>query len=91
MGEAGVLLISLPPYSSDLNSIETSFAVLKSWIRRHQVIAQLYEDNNQFGHYLDLTMRAQEGEGDPGYPFRKSGIYYRAEPESELSGGSSEG
>ena len=45
--EAGVLLEYLPPYLPDLNPIDTLCAVLNSWIRRHQDIAQLYEDDNE--------------------------------------------
>ena len=77
--EAGVLLEYLPPYSPDLNPIETSFAILKSWIRRHSDIAQLYADERCFGHFLDLAVRSQAGHGDPGNLFRQSGISYEGE------------
>lgn len=74
--EAGVLLQYLPPYSPDLNPIETSFAILKSWIRRHFELAQAYADDRQYGQFLDLAVRSQAGHGDPGNIFRLSGINY---------------
>ncbi len=77
--DAGVLLEYLPPYSPDLNPIETSFAILKSWIRRHSDIAQMYADERRFGHFLDLAVRSQAGHGDPGNLFRQSGISYEGE------------
>ena len=40
--EAGVLLEYLPPYSPDLNPIETSFAVLKAWIRRNADLSDTF-------------------------------------------------
>jgi len=36
---AGVLLEYLPPYSLDLNPIETLFVISKSWIRRNFKLA----------------------------------------------------
>lgn len=75
--EAGVLLEYLPPYSPDLNPIETSFAILKSWIRRHFELAQAYADERQYGQFLDLAVRSQAGNGDPGNIFRLSGINYK--------------
>lgn len=73
---AGVLLEYLPPYSLDLNPIETSFAVLKAWIRRNMDLAETFADGGRFGEFLDVAIRAQEGTGDLGNLFRKSGIHY---------------
>ena len=74
--EAGVLLEYLPPYSPDLNPIETSFAILKAWIRRNMDLSETFAEGGRFGEFLDLAIRAQEGTGDPGNLFRKSGIHY---------------
>ncbi len=38
--EAGVTLAFLPPYSCDYNPIETSFAVLKRWMKRRGHIVE---------------------------------------------------
>lgn len=74
--EAGVELARLPPYSPDLNPIETSFAILKGWIRKHQDIATIYEEDGQYGSFLELAIEAQSGQANPGNLFRKSGIAY---------------
>ena len=58
--EAGVVLARLPPYSPDLNPIETSFAILKAWIKRYQDLAATYIDNN-YGEFLDLAIKSQGG------------------------------
>ncbi|GES82391.1 hypothetical protein SCP_1202740 [Rhizophagus clarus] len=34
----------LPPYSPDLNPIETSFSVIKSWIKRHRDFMENFDD-----------------------------------------------
>ena len=57
--EAHVELAYLPPYSPDLNPIETSFAVLKVWIRANYEIAREYEDIlnlGGFGCFLKLAI-----------------------------------
>ncbi len=66
LDEAGVLLARLPPYSPDLNPIETSFSVLKAWIKRHQDMAIIYQEGD-YGEFLKLAIEAQEGRGDPGH------------------------
>lgn len=78
LAEAGVELARLPPYSPDLNPIETSFAILKAWIRKHQDIARLYEEDGQYGKFLQMAIE-QAGQGDPGDLFRKSGIAYEGQ------------
>ena len=83
--DAGVLLKYLPPYSSDLNPTETSFSVLKAWIKRHQELAVLYFAEGRFGDFLDLAIHAQEGRYDAGNLFRKSGIYYRSQEEMDIA------
>lgn len=50
--DAGVMLVYLPPYSSDLNPIEELFTELKAFIQRHW---QSYEDspNQGFDTFLE--------------------------------------
>ena len=76
LNEAGIQLERLPPYSPDLNPIETSFAILKAWIRTHQDIAEIYANNGDYGSFLKLAIEAQCGRGEPGRLFRQSGIEY---------------
>ena len=45
----GVQLEYLPPYSPDCNPIESSFHILKQWIKKHQLDIQLFDD---FGVFL---------------------------------------
>ncbi len=68
------MLERLPLYSPDLNPIETSFSVLKSWIKRYQDIACVFAESGEYDVFLDMAVRAQEGHGDPVHLFRKSGI-----------------
>jgi transposase len=48
MERFNVFLEYLPPYSPDFNPIETSFAALKRWIRRHASTIPEYEDFDEF-------------------------------------------
>ena len=75
--EEGVELVYLPPYSPDFNPIESSFSVLKAWIRRNQdeaIRAAQDEENGGFGRFLAIAIHAQEGAGNPQAMFRKAGI-----------------
>ena len=45
----GVSLVYLPPYSPDYNPIESSFHVLKQWIKTHQLEIDMFPD---FGAFL---------------------------------------
>ena len=56
--EAGVLLKYLPPYSPDLNPIEISFIVLKTWIHRNADLSDIFIEGGRFGEFLDLAIRA---------------------------------
>lgn len=77
--EAGVELAFLPPYSCDYNPIETSFAVLKQWIKKHGDTARYYGSSEEsFERFLEDALQAQAGRTDPGALFRKAGINYRA-------------
>lgn len=74
---AGVLLACLPPYSCDYNPIETSFALLKRWIRKHAETAQDYgPEQGGFQQFLWDAVNSQRGRQDPGLLFRASGIAY---------------
>lgn len=75
--EANLLLAKLPPYSPDFNLIETSFAVLKAWIRRNsELIAAYTEEQGGFGQFLYNAIRDHSATGDPGNLFRLAGIDY---------------
>ena len=82
--QAGIRLKYSPPYSPDLNPIETSFSVLKTWIKIHQCCAEGYAEAGDFAKFLYLTVKAQSRAGDPGSIFRNSGIYHRSEAEIHL-------
>ena len=59
---AGVLLKYLSPYSPDLNSIETSFSMLKAWIKRHQELTVLYFDEGRHDDFIDLAITRRRGD-----------------------------
>ena len=42
--ESGCRILYLPPYSPDLNPIETAFSALKSWLRRYRDIVNNCDD-----------------------------------------------
>ena len=44
---AGVLLVKLPPYSPDFNPIETSFSILKQWMKRNTELIQYYTEERK--------------------------------------------
>lgn len=68
---AGVLLARLPPYSCDYNPIETSFALLKRWIKRHVYTAEAYgPEQGGFQQFLWDAVNSQRGRQDPGLLFR---------------------
>ena len=49
---AEVLLIYLPPYSPDLNPIEKVFSVLKSQLKRHQILTGTSADAELIKDFL---------------------------------------
>jgi transposase len=49
----GVELTFLPLYSPDMNPIEKTFSMLKSWIKRNYLIAQEFTD---FGAFLQFAI-----------------------------------
>ena len=73
--EAGVLLTKLPTYSPEFNPIETSSSFLKSYIRRHCQLAELYtQDLGGYGAFLYDAVEAQRGRQDPYVLFRLAHI-----------------
>ena len=88
--EAGIRVEFLPPYSPDLNPIETSFAILKAWIRRNSDLAAAYASSQTFGDFLQLAVQAQDGAYDAGNLFRKAGIPYRARQLEDTDSGESD-
>ncbi len=75
---AGVTLAFLPAYSPDFNPIETSFAVLKAWLKKHGHLCEFYGDKPaDFERFLRDAIRAQGDRSDPGKLFRKAGIDYQ--------------
>ena len=62
--EAGILLEFLPPYSPEFNPIETSFALLKAWIRRNTDAALQYTERGDFGTFLNIAMKTFESVDD---------------------------
>lgn len=71
-----VTLARLPPYSPDFNPIETSFALLKAWIRRHEELAASYAECGDFEKFLEDAVREQMRTEDPRNLFRLAGIEY---------------
>lgn len=77
--ETDVLLAYLPPYSPDFNPIETSFSILKHWIRRHSNLIESYtEETEGFARFLHDVVGelANDVQHDAGNLFRLSGIQY---------------
>ena len=75
--EAGMYIAWLPKYSPDFNPIETSFALLKRWIKRNGDIATLYEQHPRgFQLFLYRAVQSQRELVDPGALFRASHIPY---------------
>ena len=52
--QAGVRLVTLPPYSPDFNPIEQIFRVLKSWLRRHNTTMETFRSLVEYLNYAVL-------------------------------------
>lgn len=77
--ETNVLLARLPPYLPDFNPIETSFAVLKTWIKKNnKLIAAYTEEYRGFGQFLHDAVQDHKATGDPGNLFCLAGIDYQS-------------
>ena len=70
---ADVILARLFSYSSDFNSIETSFALLKAWIRRNEEQTASYDD---FGEFLENAIKKQTSVKNSKNLFRLADIEY---------------
>lgn len=74
---AGVLLARLPPYSCNSNPIETSFALLKRWIKKHADKAEAYgPEQGNFQRFLWDAVNSQRSRQDLSLLFRTSGMAY---------------
>jgi transposase len=73
-----VILARLSSYSSDFNLIETSFSLLKAWIRRNEELARSYTaEYDDFGQFLQDAVKEQRTRlSDSGNLFRGAGIQY---------------
>ena len=70
---AGVHLVYLPPYSPDLNPIESSFNELKEWMKSRRELA--YEFGVWYEGFITLGLRSVCGpEAARGY-FCMAGVY----------------
>ncbi len=53
-------LVKLSFYSSDYNLIESSFSVLKAWIKRNDELVRWYDESNErFDEFLRVAVRSQ--------------------------------
>ena len=60
LNRRGLSIVYLPPYSPDLNPIETTFSVLKAWVKRHFDEAEWYAD---FGEFMKVAVRSSVDSG----------------------------
>ncbi len=55
-----VHLVKLSFYSSDYNLIESSFSMLKAWIKRNDKLVWWYDESNEkFDEFLRVAVRSQ--------------------------------
>ncbi len=55
-----VYLVKLSFYSSDYNLIESSFSMLKAWIKRNDKLVWWYDESNKkFDEFLRVAVRSQ--------------------------------
>ncbi len=53
-------LVKLSLYSPDYNLIESSFSVLKAWIKRNDKLVRWYDESNEkFDEFLRIAVRSQ--------------------------------
>ena len=53
---AGVRIEYLSPYSPDYNPIETTFTLLKRWMRRNHALAEEYAKSGKFADFIVLAI-----------------------------------
>ena len=68
-----VILIRLFLYFSDFNSIETSFALLKTWIKKNEKQTESYDD---FENFLKNVIKKQTNVNNSKNLFRLINIKY---------------
>ena len=44
--DSGILLLFLPPYSPDLNPIESVFGFVKGYLKKHEDIMQIFTNSS---------------------------------------------
>ena len=77
--EAGVGLEYLPAYCPDFNPIETSFSVLKAWLKKNGHLCEYYgPESEDFERFLKDALSVQAFGADAGALFRASGISYES-------------
>jgi len=55
--DAGIILTYLPPYSPDLNPIESSFAQLKAWIKKNRELVFEFQEFDDFLRFAVEQLR----------------------------------
>lgn len=74
--QAGVTLAYLPAYSPDYNPIETSFAVLKQWLKKHGHLVEFYGSTQaDFERFLNDAVLAQANKVNHKALFQSAGIH----------------
>jgi transposase len=73
-----VILARLSSYSSDFNLIETSFSLLKTWIKRNEELARSYTaEYDDFEQFLQNAIKEQRTRlSDSKNLFREAEIQY---------------
>jgi transposase len=72
-----IILARLPSYSSDFNLIETSFTLLKAWIRRNKELPRSYTaEYDDFEQFLRDAIKERSKVKDPENLFRSAEIQY---------------
>jgi transposase len=72
-----IILARLSSYSSDFNLIETSFALLKAWIRRNEELARSYTaEYDDFEQFLQDAVKERSKVKDSENLFRSAEIQY---------------
>ncbi len=73
-----IILARLSSYSSDFNLIETSFFLLKAWIRRNKELARSYTaEYDDFEQFLQDAIKEQRTRlNDSKNLFRETEIQY---------------
>ena len=82
---AGVRVVYLPPYSPDLNPIESSFSELKTWIRARRELT--YEFGVWYEGFITLGLRSVYTQNSVRGYFRIAGVHV---PDSVLDADYSE-